>query len=102
MLALLSGVMYNLYILSGENLPGVYSTTRRLRDQNTMHTGRSQAGQGRDPMCPIAPSSSMVQMRRRQGAFRSSPSAFLTHHYTDGIKFIKAWCVDIWPMGTGL
>ncbi len=52
MLALLSGVMY---ILSGENLAGMYSTTRRLREEH--HTGRQQATEGRDPMHPIAPSS---------------------------------------------
>ncbi len=43
MLALLSGVMY---ILSGENLAGVYSTTRRLRDQNTTQVDDRQGRAG--------------------------------------------------------
>ncbi len=42
-LALLSGVMY---ILSGENLAGVYSTTRRLRDQNTTQVDNRQGRAG--------------------------------------------------------
>jgi len=42
-LALLSGVMY---ILSGDKLVGVYSTTRRLRDQNTTQVDNRQGRAG--------------------------------------------------------
>jgi hypothetical protein len=57
-LALLSS---DIYILSGGNLAGVYSTTRCLRDQNTTQVDNrgKQAVQGRDPIRPIAPSSSI-------------------------------------------
>ncbi len=43
MLAPLSG---DRYILSGENLASVYSTTRRLRDQNTTQVDNRQGRTG--------------------------------------------------------
>ncbi len=42
-LELLPGVIY---ILSGENLAGVYTATRRLRDQNTTQVDNRQGRAG--------------------------------------------------------
>ncbi len=72
-LALLSDVMY---ILSGENLAGVYSTTWRLRDQNTAQVDNRQGRAG--TLCiRFAPSSSMGQTISFLGIHKSEQHMYI-------------------------